>query len=41
LLWDNRCCTHRREAFDDAGRRLLCGTRHVRSDLLWKARETA
>ncbi len=26
VLWDNRCCAHRREAFDPAERRLLYGT---------------
>jgi taurine dioxygenase len=36
LLWDNRCCVHRREAFDPAERRLLYGTPIVRSDLLWQ-----
>jgi taurine dioxygenase len=41
LMWDNRCCAHRREAFDSAERRLLYGTPLVSSDLLWKAREAA
>ncbi|MXO61045.1 hypothetical protein GRI89_15995 [Altererythrobacter salegens] len=36
LLWDNRCCVHRREAFDPAERRLLYGTPIVRSELLWR-----
>ena len=36
LLWDNRCCVHRREAFDPAERRLLYGTPLVRSELLWR-----
>jgi len=35
LLWDNRCCVHRREAFDPAERRLLYGTPIVSSSLLW------
>jgi taurine dioxygenase len=35
LLWDNRCCVHRREAFDPAERRLLYGTPLVTSELLW------
>jgi taurine dioxygenase len=35
LLWDNRCCVHRRESFDAAERRLLYGTPLVSSDLLW------
>ena len=34
LLWDNRCCAHRREAFDPAERRLLYGTPIVSSDVL-------
>lgn len=37
LLWDNRCCAHRREAFDPAERRLLYGTPIVASDRLWRA----
>lgn len=37
LLWDNRCCAHRREAFDPAERRLLYGTPIVASDFLWQA----
>lgn len=41
LLWDNRCCVHRREAFDNAERRLLYGIPLVSSELLWKAREAA
>jgi taurine dioxygenase len=36
LLWDNRCCVHRRESFDPAERRLLYGTPLVTSELLWK-----
>ena len=36
LIWDNRCCAHRRESFDPAERRLLYGTPIVRSDLLWQ-----
>ncbi|HEX7710774.1 MAG TPA: TauD/TfdA family dioxygenase [Sphingomonadaceae bacterium] len=36
LLWDNRCCAHRREAFDPAERRLLYGSPIVSSDLLWQ-----
>ncbi len=39
LLWDNRCCVHRREAFDAAERRLLYGTPLVTSDVLWKKRD--
>jgi taurine dioxygenase len=35
LLWDNRCCVHRRESFDRAERRLLYGTPLVTSALLW------
>ncbi len=35
LVWDNRACAHRREAFDPAERRLLYGTPIVRSDVLW------
>jgi taurine dioxygenase len=35
LLWDNRCCVHRRESFDPAERRLLYGTPLVTSALLW------
>jgi taurine dioxygenase len=35
LLWDNRCCVHRREAFDPSERRLLYGTPLVTSQLLW------
>lgn len=38
LLWDNRCCAHRRESFDPAERRLLYGTPLVSSDLLWNGR---
>lgn len=37
LLWDNRCCAHRRESFDPAERRLLYGTPLVSSDILWRA----
>lgn len=37
LLWDNRCCAHRRESFDPAERRLLYGTPLVASDILWQA----
>lgn len=37
LLWDNRCCAHRRESFNPAERRLLYGTPIVRSDVLWHA----
>ncbi len=36
LLWDNRCCVHRRESFDPAERRLLYGTPLVTSELLWR-----
>ena len=36
LLWDNRCCAHRRESFDPAERRLLYGTPLVASDILWR-----
>jgi taurine dioxygenase len=35
LIWDNRACAHRREAFDPAERRLLYGTPIVSSRLLW------
>jgi taurine dioxygenase len=35
LMWDNRACAHRREAFDNAERRLLYGSPLVRSDVLW------
>jgi len=35
LLWDNRCCVHRRESFDASQRRLLYGTPLVSSDRLW------
>jgi taurine dioxygenase len=41
LLWDNRCCAHRRESFDANERRLLYGTPIVASDLLWQRREAA
>lgn len=41
LLWDNRCCAHRREAFDNAERRLLYGTPLVSSEVLWKVPEAA
>ena len=41
LMWDNRCCSHRRESFDPAERRLLYGTPIVRSDILWRVREAA
>lgn len=34
LLWDNRCCAHRREAFDNAERRLLYASPLVSSALL-------
>jgi taurine dioxygenase len=34
LLWDNRCCAHRRDSFDPSERRLLYGTPIVASDLL-------
>jgi len=37
LLWDNRCCAHRREAFDPAERRLLYGTPILSSQRLWQA----
>ena len=37
LLWDNRCCAHRREAFDPTERRMLYGTPIVTSSLLWAA----
>lgn len=40
LLWDNRCCAHRREGFDPAEPRMLYGTPIVASDLLWQARAT-
>jgi taurine dioxygenase len=36
LLWDNRCCAHRRESFDPAERRLLYGTPLVASGILWR-----
>lgn len=35
LLWDNRCCAHRRESFDPTERRLLYGSPIVASDRLW------
>jgi len=35
LVWDNRACAHRREAFDPAERRLLYGTPIISSDVLW------
>ena len=35
LLWDNRCCAHRREAFDNAERRLLYAMPLVSSEVLW------
>lgn len=35
LMWDNRCCMHRREAFDQAERRLLYAMPLVTSDVLW------
>jgi len=41
LLWDNRCCAHRRESFDPAERRLLYGTPIIASDMLWRTRATA
>lgn len=41
LLWDNRCCAHRRESFDANQRRLLYGTPIVASELLWQRREAA
>lgn len=41
LIWDNRCCAHRREAFDPAERRLLYGTPIVASDLLWRVPQIA
>lgn len=37
LIWDNRCCAHRRESFDPTERRLLYGTPIVSSDILWRA----
>ena len=37
LLWDNRCCAHRREGFDPNERRLLFGTPLVTSSRLWVA----
>lgn len=41
LLWDNRCCAHRRESFDPAERRLLYGTPLVASDILWRTSAVA
>ena len=35
LIWDNRCCAHRREGFDPTERRLLFGTPIVSSRRLW------
>lgn len=35
LMWDNRCCVHRREAFDSGERRLLYASPLVSSDVLW------
>ncbi|HTU12723.1 MAG TPA: TauD/TfdA family dioxygenase [Allosphingosinicella sp.] len=35
LMWDNRCCMHRREAFDAGERRLLYAMPLVTSDCLW------
>jgi len=35
LLWDNRCCVHRRESFDPAERRLLYAAPLVTSAVLW------
>lgn len=40
LLFDNRCCAHRREQFDGSQRRLLYGTPLVSSDVLWQAKAT-
>lgn len=37
LIWDNRCCAHRREAFDNAERRLLFAMPLVTSERLWVA----
>lgn len=37
LVFDNRCCAHRRESFDPSERRLLYGTPIVTSDKLWQA----
>ena len=36
LLWDNRCCAHRRESFDPEERRLLFGTPIISSAVLWQ-----
>ena len=36
LLFDNRCCAHRREQFDGNQRRLLYGTPIVSSQVLWQ-----
>jgi taurine dioxygenase len=36
LLWDNRCCAHRRESFDPQERRLLFGTPIISSAVLWQ-----
>ncbi len=36
LLWDNRCCAHRRESFDSAERRLLFASPLVQSERLWR-----
>jgi len=38
LMWDNRCCVHRRESFDPSQRRLLYGTPIVSSDRLWQGK---
>lgn len=36
LMWDNRCCMHRREGFAAAERRLLYAMPLVTSDVLWR-----
>jgi taurine dioxygenase len=38
LLWDNRCCVHRRESFDATQRRLLYGTPLISSERLWNGK---
>jgi taurine dioxygenase len=39
LMWDNRCCAHRREAFDVSARRLLYASPLVRSEVFWAQTE--
>jgi taurine dioxygenase len=37
VMFDNRCCAHRREAFDNSQRRLLYAMPLLTSDVLWVA----